>query len=279
MALLAVACRGNLAPAFSELLEARKLSSEMRVHFARAGDAIHRAVLADTDELSREFAQEARDETRQVSSGLDRLESLVKDLDYRGELALVGEFRSEFTQCQKLDEEILSLAVENTNLKAQRLSFGAASQAANELERALDGVPGTHALNEFELQNLKQAVMLGVREIQVLEGPHIATLDENEMRRYESEMATSLTKASAALDQLSRQLDPDAKKGSLEPARQALARFHGVHQEVLALSHRNTDARSLALALGEKRKLDAVCQAKLESLADELKRRNFPATR
>ena len=51
------------------------------------------------------------------------------------------------------------------------------------------------------------------------------------------------------------------------------------HAEITALSRRNTNVRSLALALNEKGKLTASCEGSLRELREGLAKRGFTATR
>ena len=266
-----VGCRENPAPALAVLADARKVSSELRLHYSQADGATDRAVLADTDEISTEFAQEARSQLDNVAQGTDKLESLLKGLPPTHEPALVSDFRAAFAKCRAVDDEILKLAVENTNVKAQRLSFGEGEKAARDFAAALTTATAGTKDNAALVAN----ALLGVREMQVLEAPHIAAIDEVVMAQYEKDMGAALARSNSALDELAKHVEP----ATLAAARGALARFMGVHQEILALSHRNTDVRSLALALGQKRKLTAVCEAKLDAISEELQRRSFPATR
>jgi hypothetical protein len=52
-----------------------------------------------------------------------------------------------------------------------------------------------------------------------------------------------------------------------------------LNAQIVALSRRNTNVRSLALALGQKRTLTASCQQDLQALQDALAQRDFKATR
>ena len=53
----------------------------------------------------------------------------------------------------------------------------------------------------------------------------------------------------------------------------------GVNAQIVALSRRNTNVRSLALSLGQKRTLTAACEDSLRALEDALAKRGFTATR
>ena len=73
--------------------------------------------------------------------------------------------------------------------------------------------------------------------------------------------------------------------GSLEPhteldaASAALDRFLSSHTEIITLSRRNSDVRSLALSLGDKRTVTAECEARLQALEEALANHAFTATR
>jgi hypothetical protein len=52
-----------------------------------------------------------------------------------------------------------------------------------------------------------------------------------------------------------------------------------VHAELLALSRRNTNVRSLALVLSQKRALTAACESLLRTVGDRLAKHQYPAHR
>jgi hypothetical protein len=78
-----------------------------------------------------------------------------------------------------------------------------------------------------------------------------------------------------------------AMKGLLPPAAQpqlagaaaALDRLTTVNVEIVALSRRNSNVRSLALSLGRKRTVTAECSDLLQQLEDTLASHHFSATR
>ena len=90
-----------------------------------------------------------------------------------------------------------------------------------------------------------------VREIQALQAPHIAEPDDAAMARLEKRMAASEAAARSALDTLAT-IVPPGSRPKLAAARAAFDQFMKVHAEILALSHRNTNVRSLALSLTQK---------------------------
>ena len=92
---------------------------------------------------------------------------------------MLEEFGRRFAEYRALDRSILELAVENTNLKAQRLSFGPAQEAADAFREALEAVaPSQPAKGQWRVKALVATAVAAVREIQVLQAPHIAEADE-----------------------------------------------------------------------------------------------------
>jgi hypothetical protein len=273
------ACFDLSSPVLTRLLEARRLTAELLVRFTKAADAANRAVMADTDEVSLAFAHEAEQETHAVQGDLGKLEGIVRSLHYSDEVALLAEFRAAFAKYRALDHEVLQLAVENTNLKAQRLSFGPAHEAANALRDSLDTL--TRAVPEkdsWRARALAATALLSVREIEVLQGPHIAASEDSVMTTLEQQMATLEANARGALTELGSLSKPELAP-AIDTASAALTRFMGIHTQLIALSRRNSNVRSLALSLGQKRTLTAACETSLRALGHRLAKRDFTATR
>jgi len=130
LAAMAVAgCTGRLETALEKLLEARSLSADLLVQLTKSADAGNRAVMAVTNEASNAYAREAEGAMQAVQKDVDALGPILSDLDYSAERTLLEEFGRPFAEYRALNHSILGLAVENTNLKAQRLSFGAGQEA------------------------------------------------------------------------------------------------------------------------------------------------------
>ena len=261
------------------LSDARRLAADLLVDFTRAGDAANRAVMADTDEASVGNAREAEQATQAVVTHTNALGPILAGLGYSDETRLLEEFGSRFAQYRALDRSILGLAVENTNLKAQRLSFGLAQNAADAFTSSLEAVaPLPKAKDTWQVEALIGTAVSKVREIQVLQAPHIAEADEAAMTRMEKRMATSEAAARRALEKLAS-LAPRESRPQIIAATAALDRFIGLNAQIVALSRRNSNVRSLALSLGRKRTLTAACEDSLRALRDALAKRGFVATR
>ena len=72
---------------------------------------------------------------------------------------------------------------------------------------------------------------------------------------------------------------PPAAHSQLADAASALDRLATTNAEIVALSRRNSNVRSLALSLGKKRTVTAECDESLQALEDALARHHFAATR
>jgi hypothetical protein len=261
------------------LLDARRLASQLLVEFTRAAEASNRAVMAETDEASAAAADDARRARQLVDRDVPALRRVLESLGYRDDLRHLDAFDSRYAEYRRLDDEVLPLAVENTNLKAQRLSFGPAREAASLFQTSMNAaVRAGKAKDACCAEVVAARARAAILEIQVLYAPHIAEANDAAMTSMEEQMTASASTARTALDELPAMLTP-AASSSLAAARGALDRFMAVHKEIIALSRRNSEVRSLALSLGQKRKVAAECEAHLLALEEALAKHEFSATR
>jgi hypothetical protein len=271
---LAPACV-NRPALLHQLIDARRLAADMHVQFSKAVEASHRAVMAATDETSAAAGQEARQARSVVARDLSALEPLIAALAFSPEMLQLNQFKSRFEEYQRLDDDVLSLAVENTNIKAQRLAFGPAREAAEAFRRAIAAAVSTLPRDACDMRSQAAAAVVAVLEIEVLQPPHIAESDEAAMTRMEDQMAQSEAVARAALGTLQAAGDPQPTAAASE----ALARFETINTQIVTLSRRNSNVRSLALSLGRKRTLTAECEDHLSALEEALAGRELGGTR
>jgi hypothetical protein len=275
----AIGCTGPPETALERLIESRRLAADLLIQFTKAADASNRAVMADTDEASKAFAHEAEQATQAVDKDASTLAPILSGLGYADETRLLEEFKSRFAEYRALDRNVLELAVENTNLKAQRMSFGPSQEAADAFGDSLAGIaPVDPAKDTWRMKALSASAVAAVREIQVLQAPHIAEADDAAMTRLEQRMAAEEASARSALATLGTMTEPGSRQ-KLAEATAALDRFKDFNAQIIALSRRNTNVRSLALALGQKRTLSAACEDRLHAVQDALANRDFRATR
>jgi negative regulator of replication initiation len=279
MVLLSATAGCDVNSALERVSEARRLSADLLVRFTKATDASNRAVMADTDEASVSFAREAEQAKQAVQTNIDALGPILQTLEFSDETRLLQEFVGQFAEYRDLDRRILDIAVENTNVKAQRLSFGPAQEAADAFRDSLQSVvPADAAKDTWRVKALVATAVATVREMQVLQAPHIAEADDAVMTHMEKRMATSEAAARAALETLAPLVQP-ASRPRLAAATAALDKFVALNAQIMALSRRNTNVRSLALALNQKGKVTGACDQSLHALRDALAKRGFTGTR
>jgi hypothetical protein len=279
LAAVSVTACGNTQPVLTGLLEARRLSAELHVEFTKAAEAANRAVMADTDDASTGAANEARRARQVVERDVEALRPILQSLGYRDDVRYLDGFMARFDEYRRLDDEILPLAVENTNVKAQRLSFGPGREAADAFRTSIGAAVHTSATKDTCCAVAVAAQAdTAVLEIQVMHAPHIAESEDAAMTRMEEQMTASAAVARKALADLKAALPPAARP-QLAAAGGALDRFMAIHTEIITLSRRNSDVRSLALSLGQKRMVTAECEDQLRALEEALAKHEFTATR
>lgn len=273
------ACHRGTDPAIVQLNESRRLVTEIRVQLAKASGASDRSVMADTDEESIKYAREAEAATQAVGAALPLLGAHLAGLGQAGNTDLLARFQEQFGKYQTLDKQILALAVENTNLKAQRLSFGPIRRAADDFCDAVqDLIMGTPAAERCRNGDVAARAQLAIREIEILQAPHIAEAQDAEMDRLEKEMATRQTVARDALRQLGASARAPAQ-AVLERGKTALDKFDALSRELIGLSRRNSNVRSLELALRQKPALLGACDESLGALQQALAQETLGGTR
>jgi hypothetical protein len=111
-----------------------------------------------------------------------------------------------------------------------------------------------------------------------LQAPHIAEADDATMTSLEKRMASSEKAARSALQTLAGLIQP-ASRPKLAAATAALDRLMQINTQIISLSRRNSNVRSLALSLNQKRTVTASCEESLRALRDALAKRGFTGIR
>jgi len=279
VAALPLAACANPQTVLTQLIEARRLAAQVHVQFTQSAEAANRAVMAESDDAAAAAAEEARRASQVVERDFEILRTTLEALDYRDDLRHLDDFEARFKEYRRLEDEILPLAVENTNLKAQRLSFGPSREAAQSFEAALERAIGTSVSKPTCCAEAVAArARMAVLEIRVMYAPHIAEAQDAAMTAMETQMTAAVGRVQQAVDEL-RAMLPSTATAQLDAAAAALDRFLSIHKEIITLSRRNSDVRSLALSLGAKRRVTAECEADLQALAEALAKHEFTATR
>jgi hypothetical protein len=270
----------GLESAFESRVEKTRLASLMEARLLTSAEAEKSAVMADTDEASAEYAEAARQASAAVEADRVALGRLI-DLDKQpGEVARFEAFSHCWETYRDIDREILGLAVENTNLKALRLSFGPATEALDRMQAALDKLVADsgNSTEAIVITRSSARVLTAALEIQLLESRHIAEARDEEMDRIEARLKELDAQVRNSLAELTVAAG-ETGKPSADEARAAYADFQNVNAELLRLSRRNSNVRSFAMSLGRKRKVTAECQDLLVALQEAIRSEKLKATR
>jgi hypothetical protein len=279
LALLALHYQGQRSPDRQIELKARKvdLVERMRYSLAAASEAEKSAVLAVTDQDSQAFADQTRAATAEVERLRTTLGEMLADGAGQREKEQLAVFSECFADYQRIDRDLLALAVKNTNIKAFALAFGPAAEAAKEAESALSRFWARHATSPQKMLLVAAGAQAAVLRIETRLAPHIAEQSDQKMDELEALMAKDDREVRAALDNLAAQpalrADPE-----LATARASYARFSELRTQILTLSRENTNVRSLAMSLDQKRKVMLTCQDALYALQQEIAGEPAPVT-
>jgi hypothetical protein len=250
--------------------------SGIKINMIKSVEAEKSAVMANTDEDSIRFAEESRHASEAAEKSRQELTELIGTYPSVPEKELLTEFDSGWKEFRQIDQQVLEFAIQNTNLKAARLSFGAANTAMNEFGHALSGLisdstsgPICRMIYEAQTAALK---------IHVLHAPHIASPDDHEMEGIEESIRQNDAVVRKALSDIGLLLPP-AKKGFIQPAEAAYDAFMDFTDRILEWSRQNTNIKSFELSLNRKRKITAQCEEILTKLQDAIQSRTFKATR
>ncbi len=248
-----------------------ELVDRMRAALASASEAEKSAVLAVTDADSQTFADEARAASKVVEEARRELAgSLERSGDGRGREEL-AQFSRAFADFQRVDDDVLSLAVQNTNLKAYALAYGPAAEALKAMTDALLRVATTNADAESSPPATLSALGAAVAalRVQAMLPPHIAEESDEKMDQMEAAMTHEEEEAQRDLDALLARPDLGGN-AELRVATSSWARFRELKVQILALSRENTNVRSLTMSLDRKRKVMLMCQRALAALRDAI---------
>jgi hypothetical protein len=234
---------------------------------ATASDAETSAVAAQTDSASAGFAEQARAATASVERARSELAPVISRSGTDDEKGLLAKFSQAFSEFQQVQATLLDLAVKNTNVKAYGLAFGPATEALHKLDDALnrliaanEGAPDAVAVSTAAIR-----VQIGALRIQTLLAPHIAEAENKKMDELEAAMSAEDKTVRDNLDRLT-QMDQAKDRTLVDAAKAAYEDFTAIRKNILSLSRENTNVRSLAISLDQKRKATALCQESLDAL-------------
>jgi hypothetical protein len=248
-----------------------ELVGGMQTALASAAEAEKSAVLAITDEDSQAFADQARAATAEVERQRQELYEFLTATGTQGERELLAQFTEAFTEFQRIDKDLLALAVKNTNLKASSLAFGPAAASLKEMDAALARLTSDDA----RVVRLADNARIAAWRLLALIPPHIAEESDQKMDEMESQMAREDQQVRQSLDDLAA-MPMMADNPDLKAAATSYARFSDTKVQVVRLSRENTNVRSLSISLNQKRRAMLMCRAALTALQQAIVEEPIP---
>jgi predicted metal-dependent hydrolase len=250
--------------------------SALRINFLKSIEAEKLAVMAETDEASIAFADESKRAAEGVEADLKELSRLIGMHPAADESELLQKFEAAWEQVRKIDRVILDLAVQNTNLKAFRLSFSKGREAVERFEDALNAL--TQDVTDARLIREASDALTAELKILTLHAPHIVSPNDEEMSQIEQVIHAKEEAVHRSLAIVAG-LAPADQQPYVSAAVTADREFTAVTATVLKWSRENTNVNSLNLSLDRKQKATALCEAALNQLHEAFARQAFKATR
>jgi len=240
-------------------LQARRLEAvhQIGLSLASAAEAERSAVMAITDEDSQMYADQARAASAAAEQACRELEGLLEPAERR----LLSQFSQPFAEFQRIDNEVLDLAVKNTNLKASGLAFGPAAAAVREMDTALARLPS----DDVKIVRLADDARIRGWRVLALLPPHIAEESDEKMDAMEAQMTAEDREVRRSFDELAA-LPTLTGNADLKAAMASYARFCDLRTQILKLSRENTNVRSLSISLNQERRVMLACRAALMAL-------------
>lgn len=264
---------------YATILEKKRVIDQMRIYLLKSIEMEKSAVMALTDQESMEYAGQSRAASAKVDHNLATLRTLIHAMP--NEQKLLDEFAACWTELGKVDQDILRLAVENTNLKAAALSREKGGDIMQRLEKALDNAIGTSSQGspqERQAAALASRAMIAALKIFNLHSLHIIETDDKEMDKLEDRIQTGEGVVLQSLDGLEEIL-ATGKPEEISEAKSIFTEFIALTAQVVKLSRQNSNIKSLQLSMGRKRNIAAQCDEALAALQESVKQNTFKATK
>lgn len=258
-----------------------ELVNAMRLAIAAASEAQNGAVMSTGEHDSQSFAAQAHTATAAWEGAWAELLELQRTRADLHEDKFTERVAQAFREFRQVDEQLLDVAVQNSNRRAYDLAFGPATKTLQAMDEALARVVADQAKSTAEdrIQMLQAAneARIGVLRIQTLLLPHIAEASDQKMDELEARMSKEETLVGEKLATLRATLPP-ADPDHVVEAATSFTEFTELKTRILKLSRENTDVRSVALALNEKRKAMLACEDALAALEETIRAEPLKST-
>ncbi len=265
----------------ASISERIELVQALRLALAATSEAQNSAVMATREHDSKSFVEEARMENAAFDRGKTKLAELVKQRADKYEVGLMEQVDETFREFQRIDNQLLDLAIQNSNRKAYDLAFGPARKALQEIDEELSNLIAAQGNSvsekDFQVLNLANDARIRGLRIQLLLLPHIAEPSDKKMDELEAQIAEEDQGIRKNLELIAKLLS----RGDSTGIATITSRYHEFEEtrtRIINLSRENTDIRSVAIALNEKRKAMLACEDALAALENAIRSERIATT-
>jgi hypothetical protein len=240
-----------------------ELISSMRIHLLEAIEAEKNAVLAIDDEESKGYATKALQAADEVENIRKYIVPIIQQDGIQSESELINDFNTCWLQFRKLDESLLNLATQNTNVKAGKISTAYGIQFIQSLEDSINRII-KHIDQSDAITSAYDALTASIK-IYALHKSHIEAADDQQMDKIEQDIKAYDEAAKKAFSHLNS-VAVLKENLDLKKAETAYVKFIQLTNEVIRLSRMNTNIKSTELSMGKKRLISTQCQVILTTL-------------
>jgi methyl-accepting chemotaxis protein len=225
------------------------------------------AIIAPDDESSMEFAEASRSLLKDVVAAVETLKEQTADDGVEGQTAVVEAIAKAIDANQKINNDTLDLAVQNTNLKARLLLKGDFRRQSIVLEKLIRKSVGEAASKsnpgEADIARLSSLFDLNgaLLEMHPVLVSHINSSKE-EKAAEEKKLTELIDKVRAGLSSLSESESTIQAEG-----RAAFAELETITANLVRLSETDSNNRCIEIALGESITSANECVARIADLS------------
>lgn len=269
ISLIVVISRADRDPQAQLEVKSQRLEriNAMRLALSAASEEQNCAVLSASEQASKSYLESASVEIAAFERTRTELAKLVPKRNDEIESTLSNRVDETFLEYQSISDKLSNLAIQSSNRKAYALAFGPAMELLqsmdSELAKIADRQADSPSQTSFEILKTINGARLSGFRIQVLLMPHIAEPSEGKMDELEKKIADEDQVIQQNLVSLGSTIGESAGIAKVESQ---YAEFKKIKSEIIRLSRENSDLRSVALALNEKRKAMLACQDALSNL-------------
>jgi hypothetical protein len=248
-------------------IQKQALLADMRICLARSVEKEKSAILAPNDEQSRNFAEQSKSSSNQIDRDLKNLERAISQNGSDKERDLLKKFEASWSNMRQIDTALLEYAAQNTNIKAIELSNTIGADLLRKIDDNLVKLTAkvTRPARRSQMEKLASEVSISIRNIAIAQSRHVNAATEADKKSVETSIQPDILKAGASL----KTLDAMTGQKSRPYVRESIAdfgEFMRVNDEIVRLSHLNTNKAATELSLGRKRLAEAECERLLKSL-------------